>query len=86
MKVVAVIPSRYSSSRFPGKPLVDIFGHPMLWWVYQRVLKVKNIDEIVVATDDDRIVEVCKKYGMLRAYKFSYAFVGPGEGPVMPAP
>lgn len=64
MRVVAVIPSRYSSSRFPGKPLVDIFGHPMIWWVYQRILKVKNVDDIVVATDDDRIVEVCNKYGM----------------------
>lgn len=64
MKVVAVIPSRYSSSRFPGKPLVDILGHPMIWWVYQRVLKVKNVDEIVVATDDERIVEVCQQYGM----------------------
>lgn len=64
MKIVAVIPSRYSSSRFPGKPLVDILGHPMIWWVYQRVLKVKNIDEIVVATDDERIVDVCRQYGM----------------------
>ena len=64
MKVVAIIPSRYQSSRFPGKPLVDLFGHPMIWWVYQRVLKVNNIDDIVVATDDDRIVDVCKKYGM----------------------
>ncbi|WP_438816363.1 cytidylyltransferase domain-containing protein, partial [Treponema endosymbiont of Eucomonympha sp.] len=40
MKVVGVIPARYASSRFPGKPLVDICGKPMVWWVYQQVKKV----------------------------------------------
>lgn len=64
MKIVAVIPSRFQSTRFPGKPLVDIFGHPMVWWVYQSVLKVTNIDDIIVATDDERIVEVCKQNNM----------------------
>ena len=64
MKIIAVIPSRYQSSRFPGKPLVDIFGHPMVWWVYQRLLKVKNVDDIVVATDDERIFDVCQQNKM----------------------
>lgn len=64
MKIIAVIPSRYQSSRFPGKPLVDIFGHPMVWWVYQRLLQVKNVDEIVVATDDERIFDVCQQNKM----------------------
>lgn len=64
MKVIAVIPSRYKSSRFPGKPLADICGKPMLWWVYEQVKKAKNIDEIVVATDDSRIYDVCESYGM----------------------
>lgn len=59
MKVIAVIPARYSSSRFPGKPLADICGRPMIWWVYNQVKKVKEIEEVYVATDDDRIADVC---------------------------
>ena len=64
MKIVGVIPARYESSRFPGKPLVDICGKPMIWWVYQQVKKVKEIDEAYVATDDERIVKVCKQYNI----------------------
>ena len=64
MKVVAVIPARYGSSRFPGKPLVDLCGKPVIWWVCQQVKKVSNVDESVVATDDERIVDVCHQYGM----------------------
>lgn len=63
MKVVGVIPSRYGSTRLPGKPLIDICGHPMIWWVYQNVAKVKEFDEIYVATDDDRIKKVCQDFG-----------------------
>ena len=62
MKIVGVIPARYESSRFPGKPLADICGKPMIWWVYRQVQKVKEIDEVYVATDDVRIVNVCKSY------------------------
>ena len=61
MKVIAIIPARYKSSRFPGKPLADICGKPMIWWVYNQVKKVKEIDEVYVATDDTRIEDVCKK-------------------------
>ena len=64
MKVVAVIPARYKSSRFPGKPLADICGKPMIWWVHHQVSKVKEIDEVYVATDDERIEEACKKEGI----------------------
>ena len=64
MKVLGVIPSRYASSRLPGKPLKDICGKPMVWWVYQLALKVKGLTDIVVATDDNRIMEVCKSYNM----------------------
>ena len=46
MKIICVIPARYKSSRFPGKPLEDICGKPMIWWVYQQAEKVKRIDEI----------------------------------------
>jgi len=61
MKIVAVIPARYKSSRFEGKPLAEIQGKPMIWWVYHRAKKVKEISEVYVATDDERIYDVCKK-------------------------
>lgn len=63
-KIIGVIPARYQSSRFPGKPLADICGKPMIWWVYQQVSKVEELDEIYVATDDERIKNVCEEYGM----------------------
>ena len=64
MKVIAIVPARYSSSRFPGKPLADICGKPMIWWVYSRVKKAKRISEVYVATDDDRIKQACESFGM----------------------
>lgn len=64
MKIVAAIPARYASTRFPGKPLADICGKPMLWWVYQQVSKIPAFDEVVCAIDDSRIQEMCEKYGM----------------------
>ncbi len=64
MKIVGVIPARYDSSRFAGKPLADICGKPMVWWVYQQALKVHEINELYVATDDERIKNVCIQYNM----------------------
>lgn len=64
MKVVGIIPARYGSTRLPGKPLKDICGHPMIWWVYKRVYSVKKLDEVYVATDDSRIEKVCKENGI----------------------
>lgn len=64
MKIVAIIPSRYQSSRFPGKPLADICGHPMIWWVYNQVRKVKEFESVYVATDDERIKKVCEENDM----------------------
>ena len=61
MKVVGVIPARYKSSRFPGKPLADICGKPMIWWVYRQFKMAAGIDEVYVATDDERIKAVCEK-------------------------
>lgn len=61
MKIIGVIPARYKSSRFPGKPLADICGKPMIWWVYQQVKKVEEINEVYVATDDQRIFEACEQ-------------------------
>lgn len=64
MKIIGVIPARYASSRLPGKPLVDICGKPMIWWVYNQVSKVMDFSEIYVATDDERIEMICKGYNM----------------------
>lgn len=64
MRIVAVIPARYQSTRFPGKPLADICGKPMLWWVYQQVKKCNRILEVYVATDDKRIEQVCSNLRM----------------------
>lgn len=61
MRIIGVIPARFGSSRFPGKPLADICGHPMIWWVYNNVKDIPEFDELVVATDDERIKEKCKE-------------------------
>ena len=63
MKTIGVIPARYGSSRFPGKPLSNICGKPMFWWVYQQALKA-GLDEVYVATDDERIYNVAKELGV----------------------
>lgn len=63
MKAIAVIPARYASTRMPGKPIMDLCGHPMIWWVYQNVKKAKGFSNIYVATDDIRIKEVCEGFG-----------------------
>lgn len=62
MKFLGVIPSRYASTRLEGKPLKDICGHTMVEWVYKRALKSK-LDGVVVATDDERIVDEVKSFG-----------------------
>lgn len=62
MKFLGVIPSRYASTRLEGKPLKDICGHTMMEWVYKRALKSK-LDGVVVATDDERIVDEVKSFG-----------------------
>ncbi|MDI5964104.1 3-deoxy-manno-octulosonate cytidylyltransferase [Streptantibioticus silvisoli] len=61
---VAVIPCRWGSSRFPGKPLALLDGHPLLWHVHQRCLEADRITEAVVATDDDRIRAACEDLGI----------------------
>lgn len=64
MKIIGVIPARYKSTRFPGKPLADICGKPMIWWVYQQAKKVKEFTEIYVATESEKIEDVCVNLGM----------------------
>jgi 3-deoxy-manno-octulosonate cytidylyltransferase (CMP-KDO synthetase) len=62
-RVLAVIPARYGSSRFPGKPLVRLLGEPMLAHVVARAREARCFDEVVVATDDVRIAEVAREAG-----------------------
>lgn len=61
MKFIGIIPARYGSSRFPGKPVADMAGKPMIQRVYEQVKKA--IDEVWVATDDERILKVVEDFG-----------------------
>ncbi len=63
MKTLGIIPSRYGSSRFPGKPLHLLCGKPLVAWVVEAVRKAKTLDDVIVATDDDRIVAAVEAYG-----------------------
>jgi 3-deoxy-manno-octulosonate cytidylyltransferase (CMP-KDO synthetase) len=64
MKIVGIIPARYASSRFPGKPLADICGKPMVWWVYNEAKKVAEYDEIIVATESEVMIKACEDLGI----------------------
>ncbi len=64
-KIVAVIPARYQSARLPGKPLVDIAGKSMIQRVYEQVQKAELLDEVIVATDDQRIFDHVKTFGQV---------------------
>lgn len=63
MKIIGIIPARYASSRFPGKPLVDIAGKSMIQRVYEQARKATQLTDVVVATDDDRIEQHVKGFG-----------------------
>ena len=61
--VLGIIPARYASSRLPGKPLAKIADKPMIQWVYERCRTASLLDELVVATDDARIVAAVEGFG-----------------------
>ncbi len=63
MRVAAIIPARYASTRFPGKPLAEILGKPMIQWVYERTAKSTRVDRVIVATDDERIYQTVAAFG-----------------------
>ena len=63
MQIVGIIPARYASTRFPGKPLILIDGKTMIRRVYEQAIQAKNIDKIIVATDDSRIVDEVQSFG-----------------------
>ncbi|WP_316845070.1 3-deoxy-manno-octulosonate cytidylyltransferase [Pedobacter psychrodurus] len=62
-KIIGIIPARYASTRFPGKPLVDIAGKTMIQRVYEQASKAASISKVVIATDDQRIADEVKKFG-----------------------
>ncbi len=63
MNIVGIIPSRFGSSRFPGKPIAPICGKPLVAWVVEAVKKAKTLNDVIVATDDERIVAAVEQYG-----------------------
>ena len=63
MKVLGIIPARYDSSRFPGKPLIDLKGKTMIQRVYEGALKSEKLSKVIVATDDQRIFDEVKRFG-----------------------
>lgn len=64
MRSIVIIPARYASTRFPGKPLALIKGRPMIEWVVQGVRSALGVSQVVVATDDDRIARVLAQKGI----------------------
>ena len=62
-KILAVIPARWLSTRFPGKPIADILGKPMVQWVSEQAQKATLVNEVIIATDDKRIYDVVLGFG-----------------------
>ncbi|MDI6780572.1 MAG: 3-deoxy-manno-octulosonate cytidylyltransferase [bacterium] len=62
-KAIGIIPVRFASSRFPGKPLADLHGKPMIQWVYEQAQKSKTLEQVIVAADDERIYEAVCGFG-----------------------
>ncbi len=63
MRTLAVLPSRFQASRFPGKPLAPIAGKPMIQWVFEAASRALGVDRVVVATDDERIASAVRAFG-----------------------
>jgi 3-deoxy-manno-octulosonate cytidylyltransferase (CMP-KDO synthetase) len=62
--VIAVIPARFASTRFPGKALIEIAGKPMVCWVAERARAARNISRVIVATDNDAVFNAAKEHGI----------------------
>lgn len=63
MKVIGIIPARFNSTRFPGKPLINIKGKTMIERVYKGALKANHLDDLIIATDDKRIYDHARDFG-----------------------
>lgn len=62
MKIIGLIPARYASTRFPGKPLIMIDGKPMIQWVYENASKSSSLSDVAVVTDDERIMDAVRNF------------------------
>lgn len=63
MKVMAIIPARYGSERFPAKVLAPLLGKPMIQWTWEQARRASRVDEVVVATDDERVLRAVEAFG-----------------------
>lgn len=63
LSAVGVIPARYGSSRLPGKPLADLHGKPLLYYVYRRASRARTLNQVLIATDDERIYRTAADFG-----------------------
>ncbi len=63
MKVIGILPARYGSTRFPGKPLITLLGKPMIQWTYEAAQRTATLDEVWAAVDDSRIYDAVKRFG-----------------------
>lgn len=63
MRTIGIIPARYASTRLPGKPLADIWGKPLIQYVYEQAKKAESVSDLIVATDDERIYKVVESFG-----------------------
>ena len=61
--VVGVIPARYASTRFPGKVVAPILGKPLIQWVYENAKRAPSLDDVLVATDDERVMDIVRSFG-----------------------
>lgn len=63
MKAIGIIPARFESSRFPGKVLADLLGKPLIQYVYEEALKSNSLEDLLIATDDERILKAVENFG-----------------------
>lgn len=76
MRTAVIIPARFSSSRYPGKPLVPLLGKPMILWVAELSAKAVGADNVYIATEDDRIAEVVRSAGFQPVMTSTSALTG----------
>lgn len=76
MTALVVVPARWRSSRFPGKPLADLGGRTVLEWVFDQCCKAVDRDRIIIATDDDRIAETAEAFGATATMTSSECLTG----------
>lgn len=63
MKAIGIIPARYESTRFPGKVLADLLGRPLIQYVYEEALKATSLEDLLIATDDERVLKAVEGFG-----------------------